>query len=75
MGQENIPLNVKGLPDEEKIAEKDYANLPAPMQASLARIAEIKARRTSASKKFEFTKEQIADAEKNEAFQRPRQQD
>ncbi|MFZ2303650.1 MAG: hypothetical protein WAV98_02570 [Minisyncoccia bacterium] len=75
MGQENIPLNVKGLPDEEKIAEKDFSRLPASIRASLTRMAEIKAKRNNGPMKFEFTKEQIADAEKNEAFQNPRQQD
>ena len=75
MGQENIPLTVKGLPDEGKIAEKHFSNLPANMQASLARMAEIRAKRNNEPVKFEFTKQQIADAEKNEAFHNPRQQD
>lgn len=75
MGQENIPLTVKGLPDEDKIAQKDFSNLSPEIQSSLARMAEIRTGRNSTPVKFKFTPEQIADAEKNEAFQSPRQQD
>lgn len=75
MGQENIPLTVKGLPDEEIIAEKDFSNLSPELQASLARMAEIKAGRSNNTANFAFTPQQIADAEKNEAFHSPRQQD
>lgn len=72
MSPESIPLTKNGLPDQDKIDEATFNNLPADQQAAINRMRIIAEKRKPT--KPVFTPVQIAGAKENAAFQDPRQQ-